>query len=139
MRASSIIGRSVTVCHVAPQVHFRGENMYRVKWCGKSGALPGELLRPCAGFESSSLELQATTVAELLRAAGYFVEEIAPETSARDHEVKLESAFFDLQLSRYQSMRQPEDSAWSFVVSDPADAEQAFIFFRVFAISCSQS
>jgi hypothetical protein len=89
------------------------------------GVRSGDLIRPCGGHESDTLVLQPTTVAEILRAAGYFVEDLAVTTSAREHEIKLEAVFFDFQLHRYDAVREPEDSPWSFVVSSPVDAEQA--------------
>ncbi len=80
-------------------------------------------MRPCAGADCGSLPLQLCTLAELLRAAGHF-ELIAPETSARDHEIALESRFLDFDLSRYTIVREPADYIWSFFVSEPVDAEE---------------
>ena len=69
-------------------------------------------------------------MAELVRAAGHFIE-VGPETTARQHETMLESQFMDFQLKKYSIQREPEDSPWSFIVSEPLDAEEALTISRM--------
>jgi hypothetical protein len=64
------------------------------------------------------------TLAELVRAAGHFVE-IGEGQSARDHELALQATFLNFNLVKYSLEREPGDMPWSFIVSDPRDAEQA--------------
>ena len=70
-----------------------------VAWFEKhSSCAQGDILRPVAGHEQQTLALQSTSVAELLRAAGHFVE-VAVGTNERDHEVLLESCFLNYSLN----------------------------------------
>ena len=83
----------------------------------------GDLIRP-VGPDLSRLPLQTSSIAELLRAAVHFVE-VAPDESARDHELKLERDFLTLNLKRYAAHREPDDACpWTFLVTDPLDVEQ---------------
>ncbi len=95
-----------------------------VAWFEKhSSCAQGDILRPVAGHEQQTLALQSTSVAELLRAAGHFVE-VAVGTNERDHEVLLESCFLNYSLNKYTVERCPDDSAWSFIAYDPRDVEE---------------
>ena len=75
--------------------------------------------------ESTSLALQATSVAELIRTAGLFIA-VTPTTSAREQELNLERQFLDFDLRVFEAYREPEaENPWSFVVSNPRDIEEA--------------
>ena len=86
--------------------------------------MAGDVVRPVAGHVCQTLPLIASTLAELLRAAGHFVE-IGPDVTARQHETQLEASFMEFQLKKYTIEREPGDSPWSFIVSEPLDAEEA--------------
>lgn len=86
--------------------------------------MTGTVIRPVAGHLCQTLPLLATTVAELLRAAGHFVE-ISPDVTARQHETLLECEFMDFDLKKFTIEREPGDSPWSFIASEPIDAEEA--------------
>jgi hypothetical protein len=105
----------------------RGNTVHNALQCGAWST--GDLVVPSAADATSDkLPLQPTTIAELLRAAGHF-EALDADTSARDHELKLEAVFLNFHLSKYNMQREPgarTSSHWSFVLSDPMDAEQAF-------------
>ncbi len=75
--------------------------------------------------ESTSLALQATSVAKLIRTVGLFIA-VSPTTSAREHELNLERQFLDFDLRVFEAYREPEaENPWSFVVSNPRDIEEA--------------
>ncbi len=68
--------------------------------------------------------MQANTLAEILRTAGYHAAVVDGETP-RDHELALEASFLDFRLCYYSMQRQAdEDSPYTFVVSDATDAEE---------------
>ncbi len=82
----------------------------------------GDVVRTVA--TTDSLELQSVSVAQLIRAAGCFVE-IAVNASARDHEIVLEKQFLEHELRVYEAYREPQaEHPWSFVLSHPRDVEE---------------
>ena len=86
--------------------------------------VPGAELRP-VNEAQTHLDFLPLSLAEILRAAGCFVE-ATDTTTARQHEKLLEEQFLDHNLCRYTLVREAEAAAaWVFVASDPVDAEQA--------------
>ena len=83
----------------------------------------GDVIAPVE-CDAATLSLSTMTLAELLRAAGVFVD-LAAGASTRDHEVALEKIFVNYGLSRYVAAREvTAANPWLFVVSDPVDAER---------------
>ena len=77
---------------------------------------------------SAHLDWLPLSLAEILRAAGCFVEGAGTITS-REHEKLLEEQFLDNRLCRFALAREVEAvDPWVFYASDPVDAEQAHIF-----------
>ena len=99
-----------------------------------SGA--GDIIRP-VGPDPSKMPLQVMSIAELLRAAGHFVD-VPAEASAREHEVMLETAFLDFPLVKYSAQREPDEACmWTYVVRDPVPVEQAGgLHCRAWSLCC---
>ena len=77
---------------------------------------------------SAHLDWLPLSLAEILRAAGCFVE-TTDTTTAREHEKLLEDQFPNNRLCRFALAREVEAvDPWVFSASDPVDAEQAHIF-----------
>jgi hypothetical protein len=68
--------------------------------------------------------LQTFPIAELLRAAGSYVD-IVPDSIAREREVFLEAVLLDFDLRRHIVHREPDASPWAFVLTASANAEEA--------------
>ena len=91
--------------------------------CHRKEIPRGDVVRT-VDAESTSLALQPTSVAELIRAAGLFVA-VLPNASARDHELSLERQFLDHDLRVVEAYREPDaESPWSFLLSNPRDIEE---------------
>ena len=89
----------------------------------------GVIVKPVEGSASgNSLQIGQYTLAELVRAAGFYPDVLAGE-SARDVEVKLETHFLDHDLLAFKSERMfgssPGDE-WTYCLSDPAPAETVY-------------
>jgi hypothetical protein len=87
-------------------------------------------VQPVAGNEDRTLPLTLSTLAEVMNAAGFFIP-LADGVTAREHELALEFRFLDFNLSKYKMEREPGDDAWSFVLSEPLDAEQALQLIQI--------
>ena len=72
----------------------------------------GIVVAPVTAGQSKSLELRNATVAEIMMAAGLYLE---PEGTAREMEIKYEKAFADLEVLRFACDRYDgRRSGWHF-------------------------
>ena len=112
------------MCTDRRSVHIVCFALFVASVCHRSEISRGDVVRT-VDVGSQSLVLHATSVAELVRAAGLFIA-VTPNMSARDHELNLERMFLEHDLRVFESYREPEaENPWSFVVSNPRDIEEA--------------
>ena len=86
--------------------------------------LPGAVIRP-VNLNTPTLDWQAMSVAEIMRAVGIFLD-VAENENARSHEIRLEAIIMDYNVMRYSVSREPDEtSPWTFVADNPIEAEEA--------------
>ena len=82
----------------------------------------GIVVRPVVMDDVSTLFLRNATIAELIRAAGHYIEN---EGTAREMEIKYEKAFATLDVVRFNGSRFLDGNMpWQFLLTEPVDIEQ---------------